>query len=1238
MTALGKRALLIGTAIYQDPNFSPLACTRADTAQLKQVLEHPAIGAFDSVDVLDSPTAAEMRSGIGEFLEKLGPADLALLYSSGHGIRLSRTTSEFFFIAADTDGDAIEQTGVSASFVNEQLEQCLSPQKVAIFDCCYSGGFSLGFRTRDAKSMSSSAAPVRGRGVFVMSSSGSDERSWGDGDSHPDPRPSAFTGEIIDALRTGRGDTGNDGIVSAEELFHYVADRVRKLELAEPQTPTYSTDKVNCRIDLARSYAGPPLTPPTVQRPSGPPEPGAAKSDFDESPADPWQLLLDYYRECVVASGSEMSLMGVDEVDERYVCLTGAERLLSGDLGHAGSIALPAEATDLVEQATREDAELWYGYPAVVLWKSPTGETYRRPRFAPLLIRSVEITADDDGPRIRPYGTPIPHPALAAHLLGSNQAAELRDTFMAHWHAGMHGQLVQQIRHYLREDFNLADVQQLRPNDLAASIDIGTPAQGARNAAVLFLSPQQNQANKNLLKDLEQIAGKKNSIEQTALGTLLENGESRQDASGDWQLVAPLPLNEGQDAVITSAMTRRLTVATGPPGTGKSQLVGNLVTTAVANGQSVLVASTNNRAVDEVWERCERIVPGCLVRTGSEYGKVNYREKERESLQRLAAATAPTINTGTARAELWQSREALDRVVTRMADKARREAELRQIGEQREHVAQELGRTPGELRAHFGDTDLGRLAKHAGTLADTRFLGGWRRRRFLRKIRWEADDHEQACRLIDSWASIEARWQAKRADASKAPGDDELKHALDERGEEQRLHAKRLLETSVLTAARAGKRAIQDLIQRSSQPDWTEVESARKHVRGWAVTNLSVRRFPPNPGLFDLVIVDEASQCAIPQVLPVLFRAKRVLIIGDPMQLEPVITVKPAQEAAVRRGLGISASWLEGRRCTYHRHSAFHAFERAARGSSLLDEHFRCHPAIAEVSNSQFYGGELTVLTDTAKQRRMDRGAILWLPVSGTARQDRGVSWVNEAELDLVNRSVRHLLDKLPPDGTVGVISPFRAQADAVEKQWRGNDRVQVGTVHTFQGSERDAIVFSLVAGAGMANRSVQWLKGQLNLWNVAITRARAHLLVVGDREFWRRTGGIGGVLVDAADQQADDDDAETALDPLLLRLHARLGHSAGTEVRIHPAFDGYLADALVRDHGTSTAVLLDRGLGTDSMAAARHLRLQFERQRLLVGDVEDRRSIRVPAWQLYCDQTNLLGSSQVPPPRQVGT
>ncbi|MCC5698753.1 AAA family ATPase, partial [Klebsiella pneumoniae] len=120
-------------------------------------------------------------------------------------------------------------------------------------------------------------------------------------------------------------------------------------------------------------------------------------------------------------------------------------------------------------------------------------------------------------------------------------------------------------------------------------------------------------ANKNLIKDLEYIAENENKIAETAMGALLSGPDDEPVSEGN--VITPLPANEAQLAVLRSAMTQRFTVATGPPGTGKSQLVVNAIASAVANQQTVLVASTNNRAVNEVWQRCNRLVADSVVRT-----------------------------------------------------------------------------------------------------------------------------------------------------------------------------------------------------------------------------------------------------------------------------------------------------------------------------------------------------------------------------------------------------------------------------------------------------------------------------------------------------------------------------------------------------------------------------------------------------------------------------------------------
>ncbi|WP_225994960.1 AAA domain-containing protein [Streptomyces arboris] len=131
-----------------------------------------------------------------------------------------------------------------------------------------------------------------------------------------------------------------------------------------------------------------------------------------------------------------------------------------------------------------------------------------------------------------------------------------------------------------------------------------------------------------------------------------------------------------------------------------------------------------------------------------------------------------------------------------------------------------------------------------------------------------------------------------------------------------------VLATTVRTAAWAGRRRITELLgaQDGKRGDWAQMRRVLGRsegstdapaVAGWAVTSLSARRFPLGAALFDLVVVDEASQCAIPHVLPLLFRARRALVIGDPMQLTHITKTSPHREALIRRGKGLRSDWLE---------------------------------------------------------------------------------------------------------------------------------------------------------------------------------------------------------------------------------------------------------------------------------------------------------------------------------------
>ncbi|MEV5411276.1 AAA domain-containing protein [Thermopolyspora sp. NPDC052614] len=1236
-----RRALLIGTESHRDSRYATLPSTPVDLSQMQQVLENRRIGGFEPVRVLTDLTADDMRAEIAEFLESFDADELALLYVTGHGTRLSRSTGEFYFVATDTNFDQVDETGVSADYVNEQLENCLAAQKVVLLDCCRSGGFALGWRTSDVHDHrvakgAAQPAPLTGRGVYVISSSGAGEDSFAGPQTPGAPQPSLFTGEVVRTLLSGKAAKDGSGHVSVDDLFEYVNRQMRQ---RHGQIPVKSALHVNTRIILADCPQGRPpvLAPITKAAKSAATAPATSVTAKAAATTPSWERLLDYYRQCVLSDGADLPLLKVRDEGTTYACVTGSERFLSGDLDENGCAEVPPGAAALVAKAAKEGAELWAGYPVVLF--TPPNELQARttPQFAPLLIRRVEVVDGNGDIRLKPYGPVTPNQRLTGIFLPQDEARLLHETYLPSWHAGQHDRMAADMASLLRNDLGRPQIEELRPENLTPRIDIRTPAEGARNTEVLFIAKPDAIATKRLLEDLADISGKASQIPETALAALLPGHEEPpQDAPPAIQPITPLAANDAQLAVLDSVFRRRLTVATGPPGTGKSQLVANVVATAVANGRSVLVASTNNRAVDEVWQRCEQLVPGSLIRTGSR----EYQQKQEvPALQDLLKRAGPP--PGSATTLRTRLRLLTDDLLARrkeLSEISRLDLKLRQAGEQRESQAARLGGSIAKLAGRLGSADdVVHWRGRARRAATARLFGPWRRTRLLRRLGLPtpADDPDAAatCTALADFADAEHRWRLSRRRLSEMPDDVRLTAHIDEMEEQAQELSTRMLEHAVNSGAHRGRQSILKVLQKQQQreSDWGEVARLLAYLRGWAVTSLSARRYPPNPALFDLVIIDEASQCSIPQVIPLLFRARRALVIGDVMQLTHISKLPGEYEASARRDAGLRADVMEKHRMGYRRHSAFHAAEHAAGGSILLDEHYRCHPDIAAVSNDLFYGGQLIVLTDIRSRPMLDLPAIIWAEAHGQAQRIPGSSWVNEAEINKVLGWVEYAHKHLPAEATIGVVTPFAAQQRKLAgRLTRYGDRVQVGTVHTFQGSERDVMILSLVAAPGMEPGTIDWVGLQLNLWNVAITRARSHLIVVGDPVIWRKYGGVGAHLWHAAqaERQSDGESGDPRDAALLPRLLSGLESLPGATVDLKVPVHGHTADALVALNGTTTAVLLDHGPDADTARPgkeSRHMRLMLRRCQLLRNPHD---AVRLPVWCLYDRQAlhDLLG------------
>lgn len=273
----------------------------------------------------------------------------------------------------------------------------------------------------------------------------------------------------------------------------------------------------------------------------------------------------------------------------------------------------------------------------------------------------------------------------------------------------------------------------------------------------------------------------------------------------------------------------------------------------------------------------------------------------------------------------------------------------------------------------------------------------------------------------------------------------------------------------------------------------------------------SIRNLLPYPdsGCIDQVIVDEAGQIPPHQVFPVLVRCNRALIVGDPLQLEPVVNLSDQKKEEYR-----SKSFLEQglTDADYDRYSptASTAYHRAAGASGqprdigqgiILKYHYRCVRVIADFCDRLCNYG--MIIKTEPKASRLGTNLIA-CNVEG--KLENNVNW---AEVDAVEALIEELLaagyclNSPDSDNTIGVISPYRRQVNALtqrlKSRWSDFSPKNIGTVHTFQGGQKSVIIFS--TRQCRATDSLWFINRRPNLLNVAVSRARELFILVGNLE-----------------------------------------------------------------------------------------------------------------------------------------
>ncbi len=526
----------------------------------------------------------------------------------------------------------------------------------------------------------------------------------------------------------------------------------------------------------------------------------------------------------------------------------------------------------------------------------------------------------------------------------------------------------------------------------------------------------------------------------------------------------PMILSEAQQAILKSSSVNASTLIVGPPGTGKSYTIGAIAIEHMSRGESVLIASRTDEAVDVIVEKITSQIgiDKCVVRAGR---KRSYSTPLNRFLKALLTRVHPfrylIKEFGLSKKLNYQ---ALVKMISGLSITIEKRNVL--IAELERSFLNEVN---NEIKwgSHLGKEKNGFLDKLKTQYLDIRNqfqIPIWEYSNNLHK-----KDKEQ---ISDVCQLIHLQYIVQVVDALENNWKD-LKYFHE------------ALKMSSDT----------DRLKKFEQIDF---QAVLKAFPIW-LTNLSEVKdvLPFQKEMFDVVIIDEATQCDIASCLPLIQRAKRVVFAGDPNQLRHVSFLSKGIQGILRNKYDLLE--LDDSKLNYRDKSILDLVMNSLKSGdqvAMLDEHFRSIPPIISFSNKQFYDGELRVMT--ARPDEKEQG-LYFIKCEG--KRDKNGS--NQKEAIRLLLDVRKLVESEKEltnqyCTSLGILSPFRGQVDLLAKMLMDEfaiseiekHKIRVGTAYSFQGEERDVMYLSFAVDSESHHSALHHINKE-DVFNVSITRSR---------------------------------------------------------------------------------------------------------------------------------------------------
>lgn len=511
-------------------------------------------------------------------------------------------------------------------------------------------------------------------------------------------------------------------------------------------------------------------------------------------------------------------------------------------------------------------------------------------------------------------------------------------------------------------------------------------------------------------------------------------------------------INLDQLLAINNAMRCPIAYVQGPPGTGKTNTIINTIITAFFNDKTVLFSSYNNHPINGVVEKLSNMkykgktIPFPVLRLGNT-GKVKealqYMRRLYEQAQQITVFEGTLDKNKDDRAERAKKLSNLLKKYEDVLDWRERRETLHRLLEYENQIGSRMEKLP--FVADLQDRQMNVIQekiKNAGNITDEEAIS-------------LLDDNEEE--LFKYLYYTSARYIKKIGTAKNK----DLKDILYQEDEKTQLEAfNRYLS------------------------DKENIKKLQKIFPIIVTTCISAHKLGAPAPMFDMVIIDEASQCNTAVSLVPIIRGNSLMLVGDPQQLNPVILLDEMVNQKLRRKYNVSDEYDYRKNSIYKTYLACDAIS----DEILLHHHYRCNKEIIEFNNKKYYNSRLSILSKSSEQN-----PLIYVDV----KNDYGnIKNTAPAEVEEIVRYATTNKDK-----NIGVITPFVNQKKLIEEELSKENlkNVVCGTVHAFQGDEKDVVLFSTAITNKTQAGTYEWLKNNKELINVATSRAKDKLIILSD-------------------------------------------------------------------------------------------------------------------------------------------